>query len=268
MRIYQNPHEAYRETERDLWEMGQNSTSQSKQNTVGEFETKELVCYGFQVSNYTWSYSDEVNYIKYAFDHESPIIRDDYGVAVDIDRVVVMSVLGYIEAEFADRVGSVPVNPGSSWQYRADVWQPMLRDNGSFDYTYSERIFPQLQRVITELRDRPGTRQAIINLHSNICPRSPDYGTVEQSADLLNMGGHGRIPCSMFYQFFRRKNKLDMLYTMRSCDFLVHHPVDIMLALRLQKYVADMLSIPTNMFTYFSGSLHAFKTDMAKRGIF
>jgi thymidylate synthase len=122
------------------------------------------------------------------------------------------------------------------------------------------------------LEVHPDTRQAIINIHSNICPTfgvkgaaiSPVFG----SADLENTGGLGRIPCSMYYQFIRRNNALNLIYTMRSCDFLVHYPIDLMLALRAQTHVAQILGIKPGAFTHFIGSLHAYQKDMSKRGIF
>lgn len=76
------------------------------------------------------------------------------------------------------------------------------------------------------------------------------------------------MPCSLYYQFLRRDNQLNMVYAMRSCDFLTHFPVDISLAMLLQRYVANQLMIDAGSFTYFTGSLHAYHKDMKERGIF
>jgi len=55
---------------------------------------------------------------------------------------------------------------------------------------------------------------------------------------------------------------------MRSCDFLVHFPVDLMLAMRLQTWFAKLLDLNVGLFTYFTGSLHAYHKEIKDRGIF
>jgi thymidylate synthase len=72
----------------------------------------------------------------------------------------------------------------------------------------------------------------------------------------------------MYYQILVRVSKVDLVYTMRSCDFLTHFPVDIFLALLLQDWFANKLNLATGIFTYFVGSLHAYQKDMKLRGIF
>jgi len=72
----------------------------------------------------------------------------------------------------------------------------------------------------------------------------------------------------MYYQFYIRDNKLHMIYTMRSCDFLTHFIYDVYFSIFLQSYVADNLNLNMGTFTHFIGSLHAYKKDMAERGIF
>ena len=132
--------------------------------------------------------------------------------------------------------------------------------------SYSERMAPQLLRVVDELRARPDTRQAIIDIHSNICPVEAEQ--VTGSADLSNMGGKARIPCSLYYQVMIRERRVDLVYAMRSCDFLVHFPVDLMLAMRLQTWFAKLLDLNVGLFTYFTGSLHAYHKEIKDRGIF
>lgn len=261
MRIYTSPEQAIREVERDIWEMGINVSVQTMQDkdVSGDpnYMTKEVRHYGFSIVGWQWNFNDESMVIDYIFGKT---------------QFATSKVLSYIEQEHTDRISHEPQNPGNSYMSRSEVWNEFLHD-GKFAYTYSERIHPQLQRMIQELMDKPGTRQAIVNIHSNINPTrawSANKMThwVTEGADLQNMGGYGRIPCSMYYQLMRREDKLDLIYTMRSCDFLTHFPIDLMLALRMQDYVANRLGVPAGLFTYFTGSLHAYSKDMKTRGIF
>lgn len=250
MRMYDDFLTAYEETKRDLFEMGQPVVVQSMQNKVGKIETIELVAYGFQVKA-PWNSEAEFKYIRNAFD-EAEAIR----------------VCNYIEAEFAQRTAQEPSNPGFAYMSRPSTWEQFLV-NGRFHYTYSERLVPQMARTIKELSDRPGTRQAIMTIHSNLNATPTLFDdAVELSADALRTGGAGRVPCSMYYQFIRRDNRLDMVYTMRSCDLLTHHPIDIMLAARMHLRMATVLDLTIGMLTYFTGSLHAYKEDLEKLGIF
>jgi thymidylate synthase len=86
------------------------------------------------------------------------------------------------------------------------------------------------------------------------------------------MGGKARIPCSMYYQFLRRKRNgvevLDCIYTMRSCDFYTHLIYDVWLAMRLQEFIANAVGIESGNFTHFIGSLHAYRRDYEKKGVF
>jgi thymidylate synthase len=269
MRIYSNPFEAFRETERDLFEMGIQVHPQTMQNkdvaNDPNFLTVEVQGYGFKIACWAWNKVMEHTAVRYIL--TPPKAKK----AIDAEPV-----LNYIAQEFQDRVGGVAMNPGNSWVWRKNLWNEFLDKNGKFHYTYSERITPQLSIILQELQKHPDTRQAIINIHSNIapfptttCPPTDDSTyAVLPSQDLRNIGGAGRIPCSMYYQVMIRNNKIDLIYTMRSCDFLTHFPVDIMLALRMQSYVAGMLGKSIGNFTYFTGSLHAYKKDMQERGIF
>jgi thymidylate synthase len=94
----------------------------------------------------------------------------------------------------------------------------------------------------------------------------------DRHQDIKNMGGIARIPCSMYYQFLRRNRNnqevLDCIYTMRSCDIYTHFLYDIWLTMRLQEYVANSLGIEPGNFTHFIGSLHAYKRDYEKKGVF
>jgi thymidylate synthase len=253
MRFYSNLYDAVRETERDIFELGINVHPQSMQDkdvhNNPDYMTKEIRGYAFKLIDVAWDKEQEDKVLQY-------ILRDKHAV---------QHASAYIQLEFLDRVSGKQLNPGNSFQERREVWDEFLHD-GKFSYTYSERIALQLHRIERELVMRPETRQAIINIHSNICPIVAE--NVHESQDLKNTGGTGRIPCSMYYQFMRREGKLDLIYTMRSCDFLTHFPIDLSLAMRLQDWMANRLEDDAGALTFFTGSLHAYMRDMKQRGIY
>jgi len=257
MRIYTNLIEAVKETERDLYEMGivvHPQTMQDKDITDNEdYMTKEIRGYGFKLVDWKLDLQEIKAMLKSFF----PDNEDD--------------ALHYVLIEFQDRINNIPQNPGKSYKVRNQVWSEFLH-NGKFSYTYSERINPQLKSILHELITHPDTRQAIINIHSNICPimeeSFQDVNKVTQSADLWNIGGRARIPCSLYYQLMIREHKMDLIYAMRSCDLLTHFPIDISLALMFQDWFRDRLDLSSGTFTYFTGSLHSYQKDMKTRGIF
>lgn len=252
MRIYSNLLEAVKETERDLWEMGIDVAPQTMQDKNVEndpdYITKEVRGYSFKITDWVLDAEMLKLVMAHFFGNEK---ADD--------------VLTYAMMEFRERVAGKATNPGRSYLLRRNLWKEYLHDS-KFAYTYSERMTPQLETIYQELSTHPETRQGIINIHSNICPERP--GFVSKSNDLANLGGGGRVPCSMYYQVMVREEKVDLIYTMRSCDFLVHFPVDISIALMLQDWFADLLGLEIGTFTYFTGSLHAYRKDMKDRGIF
>ncbi len=160
----------------------------------------------------------------------------------------------WIEAEFLERISPHFNNPGKSWEKRKDMWEQYLH-GGMFAYTYNERMRYQLPKLINELKVRPNTRQGIITIY-------------ETRQDMDNWGAKGRVPCSMHYQFLLRNGKLQGMYVMRSCDFLNHFAADVAFALKLLRFIASEIDRPIGTFTHFIGSLHAFHSDMEKRGIF
>lgn len=262
MRIYGNIMEMVREVERDLWEMGIHNHPETMQDKVvgdnPDYDTKEIPAYGFQIVSPQPPAKEEEAFIRYLLPTE------------------VVEVLLYIAAEFNDRISGNQMNPGNAWDKRPKVWTEFMH-GGKFAYTYSDRMGPQVERIEKLLHDAPNTRQAIINIHSNIAPgwdstassvTGSNVTTARLSADAYNTGGSGRIPCSMYYQLLRRAGKMDLIYTMRSCDFLTHFPIDILLAIKLQRHMAAACQIPVGTFTYFTGSLHAYTKDMKTRGIF
>lgn len=240
MRIFSNAEEAMIEIERELFEMGiinHPNTMQDK-NVKGDknFETKELLGYSFCLTKW-----DDIDSIFTNFNND----LKETG-------------LDYCTREFVERVG-FPLNPGTSYLIRKKLWERFLDDKGQFSYTYSQRISPQLDHIIAELRKNPGSRQCVLTLY-------------DRHQDMLSMGGRERIPCSMYYQFLLRevngKKKLSLMYTMRSCDYYNHFSIDVYLGIKMLEFVANKLGAECGEFIQFMGSLHAYQQDFKYREIY
>lgn len=239
MRIYQDPFEMYSEEKRNLHEMGivvRPKTMQDK-TVAGDpaYETLEVSPAVFSILDGS----------------ERDVWLQERG-----------GNLNWAYREFAERVAGFfagyGTNPGDAWRYRANVWQEYLHD-GRFAYTYSERLAPQLSRVVDRLRDDPDTRQAVMPVYS--------------AADVDYLGGVRRVPCSMHYQFLIREDALEAIYVMRSSDFATHFIYDIWMALELQTWMAQRVTegraegVFPGKLTFFSGSLHLYRRD-AEEGVF
>ena len=226
-RIFKDCLEAQKEIQRDLYEMGTEVQSYSMQDKVVIHDEDYLTK---ELQGYSYSI---LNF-------------EDVDVMEGLD-------LNWALMDIEERLNPNLVNPGDAWKKRDKVWGEFLHD-GRFSYTYNERIRTQLYPVIKELQMHPTSRQAIIEIHNNIM-------------DLQNMGGQRRIPCSMFYQFLLRNDKLDIYYIMRSCDFITHWPFDVWQAINMLIKVSKVVDVQPGKFMHYVTSLHAYKKDMPD-GIF
>lgn len=228
MRIFANCKEAISEIERDLFEMGIESHSKSMQNKKVEdddnYKTKEMLGYTFTILD-----------------------------SSDKDKMV-NDCLDWCNAEFRERISGyddiqkhIPINPGEAYKLRENVWSEFLV-NKKFDYTYNERMYQQIQKMIDELKSNPESRQTLIQFY-------------DRNIDQSLMGGRARIPCSLHYQLMIREGKLNIIYMMRSSDFYTHFKNDIWHAVTFRDWVAEKLNLPTGRFIMFISSLHAYKKD-------
>lgn len=240
-RIYQNCKEMISEEFRNLTELGttvQSSTMQDKDvRNNDEYKTKELIGNTFTILNT----SDKEEMFK--------ILKDKYKLDIS---------LKWAKDDFKERISNREINPGEAWKIRKNIWSEFLHD-GKFAYTYNERIKPWKNEIATQLKNNINSRQAIISIFN-------------PSKDVKSMGGKSRVPCSMFYQFIVRKlngkDKLNMIYVMRSSDLLTHFVNDVYLAIKMQEWIAKQIGIEIGMFTMFISSFHAYYKDLKKYDIF
>jgi hypothetical protein len=224
MRFYSTFPVAINEITRELKEMGILLHPKSVQNldvsTNPDYDMFELQDYSYRVTQPQWQ--------------DIPLRSQEW-----------------FNAEFAERVSGIPLNPGEAWKFRADYWKQFFSTKpgrqGIFDYAYPDRMSKNLLNVIEALKADPYTRRAWLSVLSNEDPPS-DFEC--------------RFPCSVGYHFMFRQDQLNMTYYLRSSDFFEHFNFDIALADRLKCYVADKVGMKPGCFTHVIGSLHCFTKDV------
>lgn len=176
-----------------------------------------------------------------------------------------------------ERVSGSPINPGTTWKEWpfGNSAENFLEEGGVFSHTYAERYWPKyavyndknmamhgirywygdIGDVIKLLAHDPFTRQAYLPVWF-----PEDTGVV-----------HGkRVPCTLGYHFLMRRNKLDVFYPIRSCDWYRHARDDIYLTVRLVLWILQQLRrvnkdiwdlVRPGTFSMWIGSLHLFIND-------
>jgi thymidylate synthase len=227
MRIYKSAYEVFSEVLRDADEMGIIVKPKSYQNKNIEgllgFETKELQMYSYTLT----ALPDPENLFLF----EGQEARR------------------WADSEFAERVSVRVLNPGNAWLLRKWVWEEFLDSNGKFDYSYNERIRPNLERVMDELKRNPDTRQAWLPIFWENDPH--------------HIGGKKRVPCSLGYHFMVREGRLDMVYIQRSGDIVRHWGNDIYLAWSMKNFVAKQTGFEPGYLMHTTFSLHSYQRDWA-----
>lgn len=226
MRIYSNFKEAVSEVGRDIAEMG----IEIQPNTMQD--------------KYV---GDDKNYLTKEIQNYVYTVINPLQSVGDLTKVT----RAWANAELLERVGGIPLNPGKAYLHRIEVWQEFLHD-GKFGYTYPERMSKQLDILINEIRTNPTSRQLYLSIWS------PE--------DLPFIGGERRVPCSLGYLLQVREGKLNITYSMRSCDFMTHYQNDVFLAVKLMEWMAAKTGYEPGNFTHVIGSLHVYAKDV--EGIF
>ena len=226
MRIFVNFKEALNEIERDLAEMGIDVYPETMQDKVVKGNSDYATK---ELQNYCYTVHNALNSIL-QLNPSQP----------------------WADAEFEERIYPKKINPGRAWEHRKEVWAEFLHD-GRFAYTYNGRMYFQLRTIIHELRQHPNSRQLYLSIW-------------DPSIDPKQLGGQSRVPCSLGYLIQQREGKINLTYTMRSCDFHTHLQNDLYLATRLMEYIADAVEVQPGNLTHFIGSLHVYAKDV--KGVF
>lgn len=118
---------------------------------------------------------------------------------------------------------------------------------------YGPRLFGtgkngQVQRIISLLKEKPDSRQAVIQL----------FG----SADLMKK--YKDVPCTCTMQFMVRHGRLHMLTTMRSNDVYLGLPHDVFSFTMLQEIIARSLGMDVGPYKHAVGSLHLYDKHREK----
>lgn len=277
MRIYTDYKEVISEIKRDLVEMWQPISTYSMQNKVIEgntdYETKEITNYSFCLSNFD-NIEDMIDYPEfqkaefnridnYFKDHKFEEYRDYMQnkyqiILVEIDDIKLIwkkLLQTWLKEDFLERVAQ-DVNPWEARKIRPWVWDEFLdfhqyTQERTFDYTYSERI--HLFDLLKEIQQHPTSRQYVFNIWDR--------------EDRFWVNGKRRIPCSLNYQVLIRPNgeindkwepimAVNLIYNMRSCDYLTHFPIDIIQAVNLLKYITEHLNNQENFKEYDTTKWH------------
>ncbi len=110
---------------------------------------------------------------------------------------------------------------------------------------FSWREINQVAQVISILRKKPNTRQAVIQL----------FDAVDIVED------HKDIPCTCTMQFLIRDKKLQMVTYMRSNDVIIGLPHDVFCFTMLQEIIATTLSLEMGYYKHSVGSIHLYDAN-------
>lgn len=190
-------------------------------------------------------------------------------------KVMIKPNYEWAEAQFLERVGGKPLNPGESYKiwpfYKNNKSNDTFRIQEKFDHTYMERFWPKhagdailignnqgirfnygdYQDVVNLLKRNPSTRQAFLPIWFP-----------EDTGNNFN----GRVPCTLGYLFYIRNGALNITYYIRSCDFLRHFRDDVYLAYLLAVHTRDLVNSDKNLslgfLTMHIASLHIFYKEL------
>lgn len=116
-------------------------------------------------------------------------------------------------------------------------------DDGIYLYgAYGFRASNYIYRIIEKLKDDIDTRQAVLRIYNN------DF--IIDTKD---------VPCTTTIQFLVRKNKLNMIVSMRSNDIMWGMPYDIFMFSNLQQVIANTLNLEMGWYIHNPASLHVYK---------
>lgn len=190
--------------------------------------------------------------------------RELYGVALELEnpraRLSVTESRGKIFSGLGELFWYLSGSASLRFiKYYIKKYEKESEDGATVHGAYGPRLFDaqgvnQVQNVIDQLREKPRTRRAVIQIFD--------------AADLSKPHGKHRkeVPCTSTLQFLMPNGKLALVVNMRSNDALYGLPHDVFAFTMLQELVARTLGVEVGKYVHFVGSLHLYedKLDDAK----
>jgi len=163
---------------------------------------------------------------------------------------------------FKERVQGFPSNPDPSHSMWASTTEDYMANGEQFSHTYSERMWPK--SLCEGIRYEIGDLRTLVELLKNEPTTRQAYLPMFFPEDLTAAVSNERVPCSLGWHFIVRNNRLDVMYTMRSCDAMRHLQNDIYFANKLANWVNEEAGLKADMgvLHLVITSLHCFNQDI------
>lgn len=237
MKVYETLAEAYSETRRDVKKSPVFTSLGVQQRTDEEIVVQELLGHTYSILPAGIPRLRE-DLVEIGVDFNLPVYVDH---AEQLDK--------WMKWEFLARTGKQLPFPDSG---AVENLHPALSTTieGSWpSYTYHERLHGAVDILVDTLRHNPTGRRALWSLW--------------RTEDSLRAMYPTRVPCSVYYQFFIRKNgygidQLDMVYNMRSSDLDTFFLTDVWLADAFRRELSNRLNVQPGNFIHMITSLHSF----------
>jgi thymidylate synthase len=128
-------------------------------------------------------------------------------------------------------------------EYYIPQYKKSSNDQITLRGAYGPRLVSQIDSIVTLLRKKPATRQAVIQLFDK--------------ADLVD--DNKDVPCTCSLQFFQRNRKLHLVSYLRSNDAVIGLPHDVFCFTLLQELVARKINVDLGSYWHVAGSMHIYK---------
>lgn len=140
-------------------------------------------------------------------------------------------------------------NSSEQMEYYLSRYREFAEEDGTIWGAYGPRIFggerSQYEIVLQTLRDKPTSRQAVIQLF--------DRQDIEAA--------HKDVPCTCTLQFLQREGVLNLVVHMRSNDAYWGLPHDVFAFTMIQEIVANELGYKMGSYKHLVGSLHLYDSS-------
>lgn len=187
--------------------------------------------------------------------------REVYGVALELEnpraRLSVTESRGKVFSSLGELLWYLSGSASLDFiKYYIKEYVKESEDGATVYGAYGPRLFDargvnQIQNVVDQLREKPRTRRAVIQIFD--------------AADLSRPHGKNRkeIPCTSTLQFLMPHDKLTLVVNMRSNDALFGLPHDVFAFTMLQELIARTLGVEVGKYVHFVGSLHLYEDKLA-----